>query len=182
MASECGSRLSFGRFILDPRTHELFADGSRVPLQQQPARVLALLLSRAGECVTRAEIQDYVWGSERVVDYGQSINFCIARIRTALDEAAAGPLIETLPRRGYRWIGPIAQRVVTPTRPNRARFSGARRWARAAVVAGLVAATPFVLHAFAPSSETGRAHHEAALSALRTLWAVTASHLSGTPQ
>jgi DNA-binding winged helix-turn-helix (wHTH) protein/Flp pilus assembly protein TadD len=100
----------FGPFELDPRTAELRRDGERVPLQLQPARVLILLVQRAGELVPREEIRALVW-PDRVVDYEHGLNYAIRQIRAALgDEAGAPAYIETLPRRGYRFAAAVQRR------------------------------------------------------------------------
>jgi DNA-binding winged helix-turn-helix (wHTH) protein len=105
---ERSRRFRFGVFELDPRGGELWKAGVRTRLQPQPARVLALLVSRAGELVTREEIQHEVWPEGTFVDFEQSLNFCIRQIRTALGDQAATPrYVETLPRRGYRLLVPV---------------------------------------------------------------------------
>ena len=99
------SRIAFDRFQFDSATGELWRDGARVPLQPQPARLLELLVARSGEVVTRDEIRAALWGSDVHVDFDRSLNFCVAKLRTALDDAAAAPrFIETVPTRGYRFI------------------------------------------------------------------------------
>lgn len=101
-------RFRFGVFELDPRGGELWKAGVRTRLQPQPARVLTMLVGRAGELVTREEIQREVWPEGTFVDFEQSLNFCIRQIRTALGDQAATPrYVETLPRRGYRLLVPI---------------------------------------------------------------------------
>ncbi|MFL6231762.1 MAG: transcriptional regulator, partial [Thermoanaerobaculia bacterium] len=76
-------------------------------LQPQPARVLELLARRSGEVVSREEIRETVWG-ESFVDFDASLNFCIKQIRRALGDSATAPTyIETLPRRGYRFLLPV---------------------------------------------------------------------------
>jgi TolB-like protein/DNA-binding winged helix-turn-helix (wHTH) protein/Tfp pilus assembly protein PilF len=103
-------RLRFGVFEMDLRTGELRKLGTLVKLQQQPFRVLALLVRRAGDLVTREEIRDEIWGAETYVDFDQGLNFCIKQVRAALNDQAVTPrYIETLPRRGYRFIAPVAQ-------------------------------------------------------------------------
>jgi len=100
--------LSFGPFELDVETAELRRAGVRVKLQLQPARVLSLLASHPGQLLTRERIQREVWPDGTFVDYEQSLNFCIRQIRGSLgDEATAPRYIETLPRRGYRFIAPV---------------------------------------------------------------------------
>lgn len=100
--------LRFGVFELDLATLELRKSGVLVKLQQQPARVLALLALRGGGLATRDEIQREVWGSETFVDFEQGLNFCIRQIRSALSDSAESPrYVETLPRRGYRFVAPV---------------------------------------------------------------------------
>ena len=100
-------RYRFAKFELDAGTGELVAPAGCRRLEPQPARVLALLVARAGELVTREEIQREVWPDTHV-DFDQGLNYCIRQIRTALGEAADVPrFIETLPRRGYRFVAPV---------------------------------------------------------------------------
>lgn len=101
-------RVRFGVFEMDPRSGELRKSGALVRLQQQPFRVLALLVSRPGDLVTRDEIRREVWGDDVFVDYEQGLNFSIKQIRSAIGDQADSPrFIETLPRRGYRFIAPV---------------------------------------------------------------------------
>ncbi|HSB60252.1 MAG TPA: winged helix-turn-helix domain-containing protein, partial [Vicinamibacteria bacterium] len=100
--------LRFGAFELDLRSLELRRSGVLVRLQQQPARVLALLARRSGHLVTREEIQREVWGGSTFVDFDQGLNFCVKQIRGALGDHADTPrYLETLPRRGYRFLAPV---------------------------------------------------------------------------
>lgn len=100
--------LRFGPFELDVRTEELRRAGVAVKLQPQPVRVLALLASHPGRLVTREELHRAVWDQATYVDFEQGLNFCISRIRAALRDQADTPrFIETLPRRGYRFIGTV---------------------------------------------------------------------------
>jgi TolB-like protein/Flp pilus assembly protein TadD len=96
----------FEPFVLDLRTSELRKAGVPVRLQQQPCKILALLACRAGTLVTRQEIRHQIWGYETYVDFEKGINSCVRLIRAALGDDAKKPsYIETLPRRGYRFIG-----------------------------------------------------------------------------
>src|ERR1051326_3480333 len=100
--------IRFDVFELELKSGELRRAGALVKLQPQPFKVLAFLASRAGQTVTREEIQREIWGDETFVDYEQGVNFCIKQIRAALgDDAQAPRYIETLPRRGYRFIAPV---------------------------------------------------------------------------
>jgi eukaryotic-like serine/threonine-protein kinase len=106
--------LRFGPFELDVRSGEVRRNGTTVRLQPQPFKVLALLATRPGDVVTREEIQAEVWPAGTFVDFEQSLNFCVRQIRTALGDNANAPrYVETLPRRGYRWIGGSVERVTT---------------------------------------------------------------------
>jgi DNA-binding winged helix-turn-helix (wHTH) protein/Tfp pilus assembly protein PilF len=101
--------LSFGGFRLDVETGELFdKSGELVKLQQQPTQVLTLLATKAGQLVTREEIQKSLWSDDTFVDFEQGVNYCIKQIRIALDDDAKTPkFVETLPRRGYRFIAEV---------------------------------------------------------------------------
>jgi len=104
--------LHFGPFELDLRSGELRRGGALLKLQPQPFKVLALLAGHPGELVTREEIQHEVWPAGTFVDFEQSLNFCIRQIRAVLGDSALTPrYIETLPRRGYRWIGGPVEKV-----------------------------------------------------------------------
>ena len=103
--------LLFSGFELRLDSGELRRRGVPVKLQLQPARVLALLALRAGAVVTREEIRNAVWGEESHVDFDLALNYCIRQIRVALEDSAAQPrFVETLPRVGYRFIGPVEVR------------------------------------------------------------------------
>jgi TolB-like protein/DNA-binding winged helix-turn-helix (wHTH) protein/Flp pilus assembly protein TadD len=97
-----------GEFIAHLRSGELFRGGLPVKLQLQPFRVLAALLRRPGELVTREALQREIWGDHTAVDFEHGLNFCIKQVRAALGDNADHPsFVETLPRRGYRFIGPV---------------------------------------------------------------------------
>ena len=101
--------VSFGRFSVDLRSLELRASGARIELQEQPLKVLALLLERPGELVTREEIRRKLWPTDTFVDFEHSINTAIKKLRHALGDSPENPrIIETLPRHGYRFIAPVA--------------------------------------------------------------------------
>ena len=98
----------FGDYELDRRTLELREAGRKIKLAPQPARVLALLASRAGELVTRDEIRREIWGAATFVDFEPNLNYCLNCIRAVLGDTAQSPrYIETLPRRGYRFIATL---------------------------------------------------------------------------
>src|SRR4029079_17341500 len=100
--------LRFGECELNPVTGELRQGGDLIKLAPQPFKVLEQLLRRAGEVVTRNEIRDHVWHGDTFVDFEQGLNFCVRQIREALGDTADSPrFIETLPRRGYRFLLPV---------------------------------------------------------------------------
>ena len=101
----------FGPFELDPASGQLRKSGVLLKLPPQPFKVLALLVSRAGQPVTREEIREQIWGSDTFVDFEQGLNSCIKQIRHVLGKSR---YIETLPKRGYRFLATEAQR--TPKR------------------------------------------------------------------
>lgn len=104
-------RFIFGDYELRTDSGELSRCGERVPLQHQPTQLLELLLRRAGEVVTREEIRAEIWGSETYVDSEQGINYCVRQVRQTLDDEAAAPrFVETVPRRGYRFLAPVEER------------------------------------------------------------------------
>jgi eukaryotic-like serine/threonine-protein kinase len=107
--AESESYVRFGEFILDLRTRELRSNGHKSYLQEQPFQVLAVLLDRPGQLVTRDDLMKQLWPSDTFVDFDQSLNKAVNRLREALDDSADQPrFIETVPRRGYRFIGPVA--------------------------------------------------------------------------
>src|ERR1041384_1156651 len=103
-----GHIVRFGIFEADLQTGELRKNGVKVPLQGQPFQVCAYLLEHAGELVTREELRQRVWPGDTFVDFEQALNTAIGKIRVALEDEADNPrFVQTLPRRGYRFIGPV---------------------------------------------------------------------------
>jgi len=101
-------RIQFGVFEVDLRTGELRKQGLKVKLHGQPFQVLAMLLERPGELVTREEIREKLWPQDTFIDFEHSVNSSIKRLREALGDDATTPrFIETLPRHGYRFIAPV---------------------------------------------------------------------------
>src|SRR5690349_331259 len=98
----------FAEFEADLRTGELRHDGRLLKVQGKPFQVLSALLVRAGELVTREELRQSLWPADTFVDFEHGLNTAINKVREALRDSASNPrFIETLPRRGYRFIGPI---------------------------------------------------------------------------
>ena len=107
------ARLSFGLYEIDVHTGELWKAGFRIKLQGQPFKVLTILLEKPGQVVTREELQTRLWGKDTVVDFDHSLGTAINKIREALGDSAENPrFIETLARRGYRFIAPVG--VIEP--------------------------------------------------------------------
>jgi TolB-like protein/DNA-binding winged helix-turn-helix (wHTH) protein len=101
-------RVRFEGFELDLGSGELFYEGRKVPLQEQPFQVLRILLENSGQLVTREELRNQLWPADTFVDFDHNLNKAVAKLRDALETAGAkSALIETLPRRGYRFIGEI---------------------------------------------------------------------------
>lgn len=110
------SKFRFGAFELDAATAELRKAGIPIKLRLQAIRVLLMLAERAGQIVTREEIRARLWSGDTFVDFERSINFCVNQIRTVLGDNAEKPrYVETLPRRGYRFIAPVT--VELPREP-----------------------------------------------------------------
>src|ERR1700677_4149230 len=102
-------KIRFGVYELDRDAMELRKHGVVLRLQEQPFRVLAMLAERPGEIVTREQLQERIWGNA-FVDFDQSLNKAVNRVREALNDNAGTPqYVETVPRRGYRFIAPVAE-------------------------------------------------------------------------
>ncbi|HTB11231.1 MAG TPA: winged helix-turn-helix domain-containing protein, partial [Bryobacteraceae bacterium] len=103
-------RLRFDEFEIDLRSGELWVRGKRIRLQDQPFQVLSVLMQRRGEVVTRDELKQILWPADTFVDFDDGLNTAIWKIREALGDSAEKPLsIETIPRRGYRFLGRLAE-------------------------------------------------------------------------
>jgi len=103
--------LRFGAYEFDLRAGELRKHGMRIKLQEQPCQILAILLEHRGEMVTREELQSRLWPSNTFVDFDHSLNTAVMRLREALSDSSENPrFIETLPRRGYRFVAPVEEK------------------------------------------------------------------------
>ncbi|MCP5119631.1 MAG: hypothetical protein GY953_53205 [bacterium] len=128
--------IRFGPFEADPTAGELRRAGTRIKLQDQPFRILTILLSRPGEVVTREELREQLWPDGTFVEFEHSLNTSINKLRRALNDSADTPrYIETVPRRGYRFVGEIDRAAPPPSR---------RRIVLAAVIAAAVVLTVVV--------------------------------------
>lgn len=112
-----GPMIRFGRWDFDPQTGELFKGQTRVHLQDQPSIVLSTLLKRSGELVTREELYRLLWAEDTHVDYDHALNIVVAKVRRVLNDSADKPrYVETIPKRGYRFIAQ-AQPIVAEAPP-----------------------------------------------------------------
>lgn len=146
----------FGEYELDLAAGQLRRLGRDLKLQPQPLKLLSLLVTRAGDVVTRDEIRKELWKEDTFVDFDQGMNFCIRQIREALRDDAERPMfVQTMPKRGYRFIAPIsvpkdARQPATDTKLMRALWINIaelklaaeqrRRWNRQLLVAAIVLA------------------------------------------
>jgi Tol biopolymer transport system component/DNA-binding winged helix-turn-helix (wHTH) protein len=145
------STVRFGLFEVDLRVGELRRNGSKIRLQDQPFQVLAFLLERPGQLVTREELHTHLWPADTFVDFDHGLNAAIKRLRDALSDSAENPrFVETLARRGYRFIAPVnlvQQETLSPPQPllqasphGGAALQPRRRWPLPLVVAAVVLA------------------------------------------
>ena len=164
----------FPPFELDRRAGEVRRSGLRVKLQEKPFQILEMLLDRPGEVVTREELRERLWPADTFVDFDASLNTAVNKVRTALGDRAEAPrFVETVGRRGYRFIGPVETAPVAPTvvgtpwteaTTEPAAAATARRppWAAAAAA---IAAAALVAGAFGWS----RSHAAASIHSLAVL-------------
>src|SRR5690349_19033810 len=139
-AGDPSRRVRFDTFEADLRSGELWNRGVKVKVGEQPFSVLAVLLRQPGDVVTREALQRELWPADTFVDFDRGLNKAINRLREALGDSADDPRhIETLPKRGYRFIA-VIEPVSTPTVPPRGETSNIARWLkRLAVPAAIVA-------------------------------------------
>ena len=117
--------LRFAVFEVDLAAGELRRNGARIRLQEQPFQILVYLLERAGGVVTREELRQKLWPADTFVDFDHSLNTAINKLREAMGDSASNPrYVETLARRGYRFLAPVQPEAAnspaeTPGRPER---------------------------------------------------------------
>jgi len=110
--------LRFGAYEFDLRSGELRKHGIRIKLQEQPSQILAILLEHRGEMVTREQLQHRLWPSDTFVDFDHSLNTAVMRLREVLSDSSENPrFIETLPRRGYRFLAPVEEKPASVNEP-----------------------------------------------------------------
>jgi DNA-binding winged helix-turn-helix (wHTH) protein/tetratricopeptide (TPR) repeat protein len=127
LETQPASVLRFGTFEVDVRVGELRRQGAKIKLQEQPFLVLKVLLARSGEIVSREELRTQIWSADTFVDFDNSLNTSINKLREALGDSADSPrFIETIPRRGYRFIAPVSSYAISL--PGRTTPTLASRW------------------------------------------------------
>src|SRR5215831_3153278 len=150
------SRIAFGRFELNVQERELRKSGVRVRLPDQPFQILVLLVSRAGEIVSREELREQIWSDGTFVDFENGLYAAMNRLRRALgDSAENARYIETVPGRGYRFVGTL-ERIDLPSAPDGKPPAGAppakprrfriRPWAVGVAGCAISAAVGWFLH------------------------------------
>ncbi len=136
---KAAGRLRFGPFLVAPASGELWHDGARLHVQDLPFRLLVALLERPGDIVTRAELTQRLWGADTFVDSVAGLNTAVAKLREVLGDDAERPAyVETVPKRGYRFIGTLEE--ASPPRP----VSGRRIAVLATIAIAVVAAASFI--------------------------------------
>ena len=173
----------FGTFEFDTHSHELRKNGRVIALEPQPAKALALLLSRAGEIVSRDELREAVWGSDTHVDFDRGIAYCLSQIRSALGDSGENPrFVQTVPKHGFKFIAPVASDApiesVAPARTFNNWVTIPLVFALAAVSVGLVVATFMsppepgnIVHVAVSifDNETGQAEYDRTVAGLSDL-------------
>ena len=128
----------FGVFEVDLQEAELRKSGIRIKLQEQPFQILTMFLERPGQTVTREELRQKLWPADTFVDFDHGLNAAIRRLREALDDSADTPrFIETVARRGYRFIAPVDGRAPAPDMRDRLKHSV--RWQQWAAIGATIA-------------------------------------------
>jgi DNA-binding winged helix-turn-helix (wHTH) protein len=182
MANEHTGVVRFEDFELDVRAGELRRRGQAVPLPPQQFTVLVTLAQAAGSLVTRDQLRERLWGNDAFVDFDAGLNFCIRQLRLALgDSAAQSRFIQTVPRRGYRFIAPITAVPPVEATPAVAATPTRRQHARLAAAAALVLAAGIGLGSYVgvraapavvtPEARIADAHAARGFVALNDEWA-----------
>ena len=177
-------KVRFGVFEVDLRTGELRKHGIRIKLQDQPFQILALLLERPGEIVTREELQNKLWPADTFVDFDVGLNTAIKRLRDALgDSAESSRYVETLPRRGYRFIA-VAQRIedlANHTRSLAEQALAALRPGKLWIALGVVAAILILFLSLNISGFRQRFLRASAATSVHSVAVLPLENLSGDP-
>jgi TolB-like protein/DNA-binding winged helix-turn-helix (wHTH) protein/Tfp pilus assembly protein PilF len=177
----------FGVFEADVRTGELRKHGVKIKLQDQPFRILALLLERPGEVVTRDELQLKLWPADTFVDFDTGLNTAIKRLRDALGDSAESPrFVETLPRRGYRFIASVERIDDLPVHlerspEQRTRLGAVLQPEKLWIALGLVAAILALLLSLNISGFRQRFLRASAATKVHSVAVLPLENLSGDP-
>jgi DNA-binding winged helix-turn-helix (wHTH) protein len=143
------NKIQFGVFELDRNERELRKHGIRLKLQDQPFLVLVSLLEHPGQIVTREELKARIWAQDTFVDFDQSLNKAVNRLREALTDDASQPrYIETVPRRGYRFVAPVTGSIsdeVVPT-ASQSEVKNVHQDAKTKLRYGRIGVRPFSQH------------------------------------
>jgi TolB-like protein/DNA-binding winged helix-turn-helix (wHTH) protein/Flp pilus assembly protein TadD len=169
----------FGVFEADPRTGELRKHGVKIKLQDQPFQILALLLERPGEVVTRDELQHKLWPADTFVDFDNGLNTAIKRLRDTLGDSADSPhFVETLPRRGYRFIASVEGIDDFPIQSKHLRMLQPRKlW----IAGGMLAALLVLLVGFNIGGLRQRFLRTSAAAKVQSIAVLPLENLSGDP-
>ena len=175
--------LRFGVFELDPQAGELRKKGMKIRLQGQPVEILAMLLQRPGETITREELQKKLWPADTFVDFEQGLNNAMKRLRASLDDSAENPhFIETLPRHGYRFIGSVNGLEQVPAERAKTTRSAGASILRAALGIVAVLALAAVLVGLNVSGWRDRLFKGAPKPQIQALAVLPLTNLSGDPE
>jgi len=183
--------IRFGVFELDLRAGELRKQGVRVKLQEQPLQVLQVLLEKPGEVVTREDLRQRIWPADTFVDFDGGMNNAVKRLREALGDSAESPrYVETIPRRGYRFIGGVnGSALPTPANDSQtmaavpcAALRPSSRTLRIGIVIGIASAVLLLmLMGFMPVKWWQRLRGMSEFSQIRSLAVLPLQNLSGDP-
>ena len=157
----------FGAYEFDAAANLLRKNGRAMPLEPQPARALALLLSRADEVVSKEDLRQAIWGGDTHVDFDRGLAYCLSQVRTALGDSGDNPrFVQTLPRRGYRFVAPIHRNdgAVPVALPSTSSSPPNGRRVAAAVAAGLVLAAATYIWTLGQSSNASPSRQVVAVS------------------
>ena len=180
--------LRFGAFEVDLPAGELRKQGFKIRLQEQPFQVLAALLENAGDVVAREDLRQKLWPGDTFVDFDHSLNNCINKVREALGDSASNPrFIETLARRGYRFIAPVE--IIAPAAPDQpgpkaveVERTDRRKYGRRALVpVGLLTALVAGLVVWNPGGWRQRLHGQSDSGPIRSLAVLPLENFSGDP-
>ena len=174
----------FGAFAVDVRTGELTNAGRRIPLREQPFQLLLALLDQPGELITREELTSRLWPAGTFVDFDHGLNKAMNHLREALSDSADHPqFIETLPRKGYRFVAPVTQdsQEFEPAAPSGSRGRSRLR-SRLGILTALVAVIGIAIGAQIGVAHSWLAGRRAALPRITSLAVVPLENLSNNPE